>query len=90
MQPRIVQFVLVAPSASRVALVGDFNNWDAAATPLREASAEGVWSVTLPLTPGRHIYAFVVDDSKWVPDPSAARAPEDDFGVPNSVIVVGD
>jgi hypothetical protein len=90
LQPRIVQFVLVAPAASHVALVGDFNNWDAAATPLRETSAEGVWSVTVPLTPGRHIYAFVVDDSKWVPDPSAARAPEDDFGAPNSVIMVGD
>jgi hypothetical protein len=90
MQPRIVQFVLVAPTASHVALVGDFNNWDAAATPLRQASAEGVWSVMLPLTPGRHLYAFVVDDSKWVPDPSAARAPEDDFGAPNSVIMVGD
>jgi hypothetical protein len=89
-QPRIVQFVLVAPAASHVALVGDFNDWDAAATPLHQASAEGVWSVTLPLTPGRHIYAFVVDDSKWVPDPSAARAPEDDFGAPNSVIMVGD
>jgi hypothetical protein len=91
MQPRIVQFVLVAPTASHVALVGDFNDWDAAATPLHQASsAEGVWSVTLPLTPGRHLYAFVVDDSKWVPDPSAARAPEDDFGAPNSVIMVGD
>jgi 1,4-alpha-glucan branching enzyme len=91
MQPRVVQFVLVAPAASHVALVGDFNDWDAAATPLQQASsAEGVWSVTLPLTPGRHLYAFVVDDSKWVPDPSAARAPEDDFGAPNSVIMVGD
>jgi Carbohydrate-binding module 48 (Isoamylase N-terminal domain) len=90
LQPRIVQFVLVAPAASHVALVGDFNSWDATATPLRQASAQGVWSVTVPLTPGRHIYAFVVDDSKWVPDPSAARAPEDDFGAPNSVIMVGD
>jgi hypothetical protein len=90
-RPRVVQFVLVAPTASHVALVGDFNDWDAAATPLHQmSSAQGVWSVTLQLTPGRHLYAFVVDDSKWVPDPSAARAPEDDFGAPNSVIMVGD
>ena len=89
-RPRVVQFVLVAPTASHVALVGDFNSWDASATPLRQASAQGVWSVNVPLTPGRHIYAFVVDDSKWVLDPSAARAPEDDFGAPNSVIMVGD
>lgn len=86
---RMVQFVLVAPSASRVSLVGDFNGWDHRATPLRAASARGVWAVEVPLSPGRHVYAFVVDDSTWVPDPAAPRAPGDDFGAPSSVIVVG-
>src|SRR5437763_5072829 len=31
----IVQFGFAAPHASSVALVGDFNNWDPKATPLR-------------------------------------------------------
>ncbi|HEY9515780.1 MAG TPA: isoamylase early set domain-containing protein [Gemmatimonadaceae bacterium] len=86
---RVVQFVLVAPSASRVSLVGDFNGWDDRATPLSEASSRGVWAVEVPLEPGRHAYAFVVNDSAWVADPAAARAPGDDFGSPSSVIVVG-
>jgi len=90
-RPRVVQFVFVAPAARRVALVGDFNGWDARSTPLQRASgARGdVWAVELTLMPGRHAYAFIVDDSTWVADPGAARAPGDDFGTPSSVIVVG-
>lgn len=85
---RLVQFVLVAPGARRVALAGDFNGWNASTMPLAHTRS-GVWSTTVPLAPGRHVYAFVVDDSTWMPDPTAARAPRDDFGNPNSVIVVG-
>jgi len=83
-----VQFVLVAPSAKSVALVGDFNDWDAATTPLVR-SAAGVWSGTVTLAPGRHLYAFVVDGTRWVADPAAPQALGDDFGTPNSVITVG-
>src|SRR5262249_8877306 len=54
-----VQFVLRAPGAGRVALVGDFNGWDTSRSPMRE-ERPGVWSVTLPLKAGRHVYAFVV------------------------------
>lgn len=85
-----VQFVLVAPSASRVTIVGDFNDWDATATPLRQETRAGLWSIVVPLRPGRHQYAFVVDGSHWLADPSAPRAADNDFGTPNSVIMVGE
>jgi hypothetical protein len=85
----VVQFVLVAPQASTVALVGDFNDWDATRTPLRAAAGGGIWSVNVPLRPGQHQYAFVVDGKDWRPDPAAPRAVTDDFGAPNSVIIVG-
>lgn len=87
-QGRVVEFVLVAPSASRVSLVGEFNGWDAKATPMRVVSGRGTWSVSVPLTEGRHVYAFVVDDSTWVPDPQAPLAPEQWYGERNSVVVV--
>ena len=86
----VIQFVFVAPSASSVSLVGDFNGWDAARTQLRPAESGGMWSVSLPLPPGRHRYAFIVDGKQWVPDPAAPRAVEDDFGSPNSVVTVGE
>jgi hypothetical protein len=85
----VVQFVLVAPQAATVAVVGDFNDWDPARTPLHVTAGGGVWSVNLPLRPGPHQYAFVVDGKEWRPDPAAPRAVTDDFGAPNSVIIVG-
>lgn len=86
----IVQFGFVAPHAASVALVGDFNNWDPKATPLRAASTGGVWSVEVPIQPGRHLYAFVVDGTVWRPDPAAPQATGEDFGEPNSALTVAD
>lgn len=84
----VVQFVLVAPDAKSVTLVGDFNDWDAAATPLHAAPG-GAWSIAVRLGPGRHRYAFVLDGARWMADPAAPRAPDDDFGSPGSVVTVG-
>jgi hypothetical protein len=88
-QPQRVQFVLVAPDAKKVAVVGDFNGWDAShAAYQAQHRGGGVWSVTAPVPLGHHRYSFVVDDSLWMPDPTAPRSTDNDFGVANSAIVV--
>jgi hypothetical protein len=88
-QAQRVQFVLVAPDAKKVAVVGDFNGWDASHVEFQaQHTGGGVWSVTAPVPVGHHRYSFVVDDSVWVADPIAPRAADNDFGVPNSAIVV--
>jgi hypothetical protein len=84
---RPIRFEFTAPSAMHVALVGDFNGWNPSATPLARRESSDSWSITLPLAAGRHVYAFVVDGGLHA-DPRAPRAPEDDFGSPNSVILV--
>ena len=83
------QFVLDAPRASQVALVGDFNAWDAADTPLVRDPASGIWTVTVRLVPGRHTYAFMIDGTTWTLDPRAPSAHDPDFGTPSSVVLVG-
>ena len=83
-----VQFVFRAPNAHRVALVGDFNDWDGDATPLH-AGPGGLWTVTVPLTAGRYTYTFVVDGERWMADPAAPPAPSDDSGRPSSVVTIG-
>jgi hypothetical protein len=83
------QFVLEAPRASRVALVGDFNAWNAAQTPLVRDASSGMWTVTVRLAPGRHVYAFMVDGTQWTLDPRAPSAQDPDFGTPSSVVLVG-
>ena len=49
----------------------------------------GIWSVTVALPIGEHRYEFVVDQTRWVPDPTAHAQVDDGFGGRNSVIVVG-
>ena len=82
-----VQFALPVPAAHEVVIVGDFNHWDTHATPLRRTSS-GTWQATVRLTPGAHVYSFVVDGNRWVPDPAAPLAPGSDFGPPNSLVTV--
>ena len=84
-----VEFVLKAPAASTVRVVGDFNGWDQGKAPMTRDAASGLWSITLSLRPGRHIYAFVIDDSVWMRDPRAPAARDADFGRPGSVLLVG-
>jgi hypothetical protein len=84
---RPVEFVLKTAADSSVALVGDFNDWDPHATRLRPTS-DSLWSVVVPLKPGRYRYTFVVDGTRWRRDPAAPRALDDDFGAPTSVITV--
>ena len=85
-----IQFVLVAPDAHSVAVVGDFNNWGLNDTALVATNHQGVWSVTAPVPAGVHRYAFVVNGKEWVADPSAPRSASDDFGLPSSALVVED
>lgn len=83
----VVRFVYLAPQAAKVYIVGDFNGWDVTKTPLVRSETDGVWTVTLPLTAGRHLYGFIVDGS-WNTDPNAPLAPDDGFGRANSVKLV--
>lgn len=78
-----VHFRLDAPQATRVALAGDFTEWQ----PEYELFEQqpGVWSVVVPLEPGVHDYAFVIDGQRWVPDPMGEPV-DDGFGGTNSRI----
>lgn len=84
-----VQLVLRAPAAARVAVVGDFTGWDQDRVPMTRDPASGLWSATVRVVPGRHVYAFVADDSVWMRDPRAPVANDADFGRPGSVLLVG-
>jgi hypothetical protein len=87
--PLPVQLMLRAPAAHRVSVVGDFNGWDTHANMLRRDPASGLWSGTVTLRPGRHVYAFIVDDSIWMRDPRMPQSRDADFGRPGSVLLVG-
>jgi len=81
-----VNFILEGyEDAKNVSVAGDFNDWDAEKDPLTEA--DGVWSTTIEVKPGRYEYKFVVDD-EWISDPANPETVSDPYGGSNSVVTV--
>jgi 1,4-alpha-glucan branching enzyme len=64
-----VNFFCNAPGASHVCVVGDFNQWDMAATPMLR-TPDGRWMAGLELPHGHHRYLFVADGKHQL-DPNA-------------------
>lgn len=64
-----VNFVCVAPGARRVSLIGDFNDWQPDANPMKR-QPDGAWMVQVPLSHGHHHYLFWVDGKRSL-DPHA-------------------
>jgi hypothetical protein len=83
-----VQFVLEAPSATSVAVAGDFNGWEPSFA-LADPDGDGVWAARVPVRPGVHAYMFLIDETNWQTDPNAGRYQDDGFGNRNAVLAVG-
>ena len=83
------QFVLNLRGAKRVAVVGDFNEWNRASAPMTHSADGTLWSATIPVLPGRHMYGFMVDDSLFMLDPGEPKARDPDLGAVGSVVIVG-
>lgn len=81
--PVYVQFRIAVPNARTVALAGTFTGWKPAVALRR--GEDGEWTALVPLRPGVHDYAFVVDGDRWVADPNAPQV-DDSFGGTNSRI----
>ncbi len=83
----LVRFVVPAPEANSVAVVGDFTDWRDP-VPLA-AAGEGLWVGELALPAGRYQYVIVVDGERMQPDPAARQVVDDGFGGQSSVLTVG-
>jgi hypothetical protein len=88
--PEGVSFSLFSTKVKSVTIAGSFNNWSMTADPLHDREGTGMWTVTIPLPPGRYEYKFVIDGEEWIPDPANPTTDDDGFGGSNSVIVVGE
>jgi len=75
-----------APTASNVAVAGDFNAWRDDTHLMSDPDEDGIWTITLELSSGRYEYVFVVDQQRWVADPRAVRFRPDGFGGKNAII----
>ncbi|MFD1140730.1 isoamylase early set domain-containing protein [Larkinella insperata] len=71
-----VTFTLPADAvngAKEVALVGDFNGWDASATPLKKQK-DGSYKTTVELPVGQETqFRYLIDGDQWLNDPEADK-----------------
>ena len=78
------------PSAmwvERVNVVGDFNDWDTAATPMTRSRADESWRVSVELEPGqRYRFRYLVDGKEWLNDWLADDYTENVYGSDDSVV----
>ncbi len=85
---REVKIYFYYPPAQKVAVTGDFNNWDRDGVPLKRAGKPGLWVTQLRLKPGAYSYDFIVDGEVLVPDPNAPNQMPDGYGGTNSILLV--
>lgn len=57
---RPTSFMILAPEAKEVFVVGDFNDWQRGANPMSR-QPDGGWVAQVPLNHGHHQYLFLVD-----------------------------
>ncbi len=75
-----------AAAARQAFLVGDFNGWDASATPMRKLK-DGRHSVTLELDANRQYQFRYVLDGAWANDWQADAYVPNPYGGDNSLVV---
>ncbi|MEW6577689.1 MAG: isoamylase early set domain-containing protein [Chloroflexota bacterium] len=84
-----VEFTLpdsIAANAESAYLVGDFNDWDEAATPMTRYK-NGKLKVSLDLEPNREYqFRYLVNGSHWHNDWDADRYVANPFSGDNSVV----
>jgi len=69
-----------------VCLVGDFNNWDESATPMKK-DGDGSFSTIMSLEKGREYqFRYLVNGTEWHNDWQADKYVQNSFGGDNSVV----
>lgn len=83
---RTVNFVCHAPYAHSVSVVGDFNEWNPSANPMKQMP-DKAWMTSVALKHGHHRYAFLVD-GRLALDPRAQGITRNDNGERVSLVPV--
>ena len=80
------EFRLDGPDAQSVGLVGEFNDWKGQAMT---RDKDGIWTITISLSPRTYGYKFLVNGSEWIIDPQTTLRKQVN-GIENSAVEVLD
>ncbi|MCK5451009.1 MAG: AAA family ATPase [Candidatus Omnitrophica bacterium] len=83
----VKEFVLAAPKAGAVYVLGDFNGWRKLETNRLTKLENGEWSAHFTMDKGLYRYKFLVDD-KWICDPKNLKTERNVFGTVDSVLEI--
>jgi len=77
-----------AAEAKSVFIVGEFNNWNIHAAPMKKLRSGG-FTITLDLEPGREYqFRYLIDDTNWENDWNADRYVKSPYGDSDNSVVV--
>ena len=71
--------------AEKVAVCGDFNEWDPDASPMKKLK-DGRFQIAINLAEGEYRYRFLLDDETWENDWEAEAYAPNPFGGEDSII----
>jgi len=80
------RFVIFETAVSRVELTGTFNGWQR--MEMKQIGNTGYWELNLQLPAGEHRFAYILDGSRRMADPTQPAREKDDFGGENSVVTI--
>jgi 1,4-alpha-glucan branching enzyme len=73
--------------ADQIYLVGDFNDWDRTAHPLRH-DRDGNWTITVDLEAGRaYQFRYLIDGTHWTNDNQADAYVHNPYGSDNFMVI---
>jgi len=81
------EFVLRAPKAGQVYVLGDFNGWKKTENNRLTKNDDEKWSVHLSLRKGKYRYKYMVD-GHWLHDPDNSEVETNIFGSVDSILSV--
>lgn len=76
------------PDVTQVSVGGVFNDWYAERNPMSFDANRQLWTLDIPLEPGRYAYKFVLNASQWILDPANPLREDDGQGNVNSILVL--
>jgi 1,4-alpha-glucan branching enzyme len=74
-------------NADRVSVVGEFNDWDSTATPMRHSRCDADWIASVVLKAGqRYRFRYLLDGKRWFNDWYADDYEDNIYGSSDSVV----
>ena len=84
--PGSLSFSFKGPPGETVTVAGNFNGWDPFMYELKEAPA-GVYSLNLPLPPGRYQYVFFHRGQRYADPYNSNRVYSRDGGIASEIVI---